>query len=310
MPGGLQEVPHPCPGRHKSRGLSPGAAVSEPDAKCHRSPGYRGCRFPGGARGRTQRPRHPAAPARSNPTRRRPPAEPRSAAEAPGGAGAAAASAPSRPPEPSRGPPTRRGAAPQPPPRAPQGHAAASPPRASRFLARRRGEPGHRPAAPPGAAARRAGPGPPALSAGQRPGPGAAAGWSGSLPRTPRPLTWMNWMVSADLPTPPPPTTTSRYFSCPGPSLQPAAIGEPSGGDCGSAAAGSGASLPPAFLPPPRPAGAEQPQAPPLLRSAECAAGSAPPCGSAERTEHRPPRSQGAAATNGRRGAELPSSTC
>lgn len=38
------------------------------------------------------------------------------------------------------------------------------------------------------------------------------------------PLTWINWMVSADLPTPPPPTTTSRYFSCPGPSLQPAAI--------------------------------------------------------------------------------------
>ena len=33
----------------------------------------------------------------------------------------------------------------------------------------------------------------------------------------------MNWMVSADLPTPPPPTTTSRYFSWPEPSRQPAA---------------------------------------------------------------------------------------
>lgn len=32
----------------------------------------------------------------------------------------------------------------------------------------------------------------------------------------------MNWIVRADLPTPPPPTTTSRYFSCTEPSFQPA----------------------------------------------------------------------------------------
>lgn len=37
----------------------------------------------------------------------------------------------------------------------------------------------------------------------------------------------MNWMVRADLPTPPPPTTTSRYFSCTEPSFQPA-IGDTS----------------------------------------------------------------------------------
>lgn len=42
-------------------------------------------------------------------------------------------------------------------------------------------------------------------------------------PGRPAPGTWMNWMVSADLPTPPPPTTTSRYFSWPEPSRQPAA---------------------------------------------------------------------------------------
>ena len=35
-------------------------------------------------------------------------------------------------------------------------------------------------------------------------------------------LTWINWIVKADFPTPPPPTTTSRYFSCTEPSFHPA----------------------------------------------------------------------------------------
>lgn len=68
-------------------------------------------------------------------------------------------------------------------------------------------------------------------------------------------------MVSADLPTPPPPTTTSRYFSCPGPSLQPAAMGEPGGAERGSAAR-SGASLPAAAFPPCRPPPARRRAAP------------------------------------------------
>lgn len=93
---------------------------------------------------------------------------------------------------------------------------------------------------PPGSA-RRAAPRPRRRGRAERNLPGAARG-AAPAPR----LTWMNWMVSADLPTPPPPTTTSRYFSCPGPSLQPAAMGEPGGAERGSAAR-SGASLPAAF---------------------------------------------------------------
>lgn len=147
----------------------------------------------------------------------------------------------------------------------------------------------------PPSSARRAAPRPRRRGRAKRNLPGAARG------ATPAPrLTWMNWMVSADLPTPPPPTTTSRYFSCPGPSLQPAAMGEPGGAERGSAAR-SGASLPAAAaFPPCRPPPARL-RAPPLT---ERAAGTArvterPAAPSreeqrrAERRERRPPPQPG-----------------
>lgn len=100
----------------------------------------------------------------------------------------------------------------------------------------------------------------PAPRAAPRPRRGCGEGTGGEgkglggerSPHGGRALTWMNWMVSADLPTPPPPTTTSRYFSCPGPSLQPAAMGEPGHGSgaCLLPPSSSSSCLPLPLLPP------------------------------------------------------------
>lgn len=83
----------------------------------------------------------------------------------------------------------------------------------------RRAEPTRAPQTRP---ARRLRGGVPAAAPPQVAGAPARRRRPGALGR-PAPGTWMNWMVSADLPTPPPPTTTSRYFSWPEPSRQPAA---------------------------------------------------------------------------------------
>lgn len=188
LPGGLPRLARPSPGRHTGRPLSPGdgvwggmSAISEPDAKCHRCPGRR--RFPGGARGRSQRlptaatphPQRCARPGGAGPRRRRP-------AGRGGGGGGGGRPFPTLQnlPGVSNRAGGRRVPRPKPPPRGPS--------RSRHLPASQRGEPPRcrLRELPPAATAPVPAP-PAALRAGQRPGPGAAAGRSGS-PHTPRRL--------------------------------------------------------------------------------------------------------------------------
>lgn len=150
-------------------------------------------------------------------------------------------------------------------------------------------------------------------------------------PGRPAPSTWMNWIVSADLPTPPPPTTTSRYFSWPEPSRQPAAaMGTPpsparprraaaclrpgSGDVCGRLAAGErpgGGPRRPELPGGPVGAAARRPGWPRSARGAEkrgdCRGqGRQRPGGALVHTSpQRLPNAAFSAATNGRLGAGL-----